>query len=59
MHIIEKHYTNIDTFSAQNTQYKLTNNKFKQYKRINIRYDKYTTNFIKYILLAAIENNNK
>jgi transposase len=33
----------------------LTNNKFKQYKRINIRYDKYTTNFIKYILLAAIE----
>jgi transposase len=33
----------------------LTNNKLKQYKRINIRYDKYTTNFINYILLGAID----
>jgi transposase len=33
----------------------LTNNKLKQYKRINIRYDKYSTNFIKFILLAVID----
>ena len=31
-----------------------TNNKFKQYKRINVRYDKYSIHFINYIYLVMI-----
>ena len=33
----------------------LTNNKLKQYKRINIRYDKSTIKYINYVYLAIID----
>ena len=33
----------------------LTNNKLKQYKRINIRYDKSTIKYINYVYLVIID----
>jgi transposase len=57
INILASHKLNLKNKNLLKNRYKIefTNNRLKQYKRINIRYDKFGINYLNYVYLAAID----
>ena len=57
INVLASHKLTIQNKKLLKNRYKIefTNNRLKQYKRINIRYDKFGINYLNYVYMAAID----